>query len=134
MRYALLPLILAASPALGDVFGFQTPSGNIACSVGMEADSADIECVIHEKNGPPAAPRPAGCKGPWGHRFTMTERGPVKMACGGPGQKVDWGDVAPYGDTGKFGAITCLSSQAGFQCRNGDGHGFFLSRAKQSVF
>ena len=55
------------------------------------------------------------------------------MRCGPPGG-APGGDVAQYGQTGRFGGITCLSSQQGFECRNADGHGFFLSRKRQSVF
>jgi hypothetical protein len=33
----------------------------------------------------------------------------------------------------KFG-ITCLSEQTGVTCKNGSGHGFLLSKAKQQIF
>jgi hypothetical protein len=32
------------------------------------------------------------------------------------------------------GGITCTSSEKGLECRNGDGHGFFLSKGKQELF
>jgi hypothetical protein len=43
-------------------------------------------------------------------------------------------DRADYGVTGAFGDITCHSARTGFECRNAEGRGFFLSRARQSVF
>lgn len=132
----MLVLLFAAgvaAPAAADIFPIRTPSGNIGCSVGLEAGpTGDIICEIVERQGPPAAPRPADCAGPWGHVFVLLERGPVEMQCGAPGTPS--GDVAAYGQTGRFGAITCQSSEAGFQCSNADGHGFFLSRRRQSVF
>ncbi len=139
MHRALLILPLAAclaTMAQADVFMFSTPSRNIDCSVGLGEVSADITCTIHERNSPPALPQPSTCLAPWGHHFTLLERGPVQMGCGGPGVRntATYVEIAPYGEVGQFGLITCLSQKTGFECRNADGHGFFLSRARQSVF
>lgn len=133
MRIVTLLILALAGPAAADVFMFQTPSGNIVCSVGREPGFSDVACSIATREGPPAMPRPPGCAGPWGHRFVMTDRDPPYMECGAPmaGSGVE---VAPYGETGTFGGITCESSRAGLSCRNARGHGFFLSRARQSVF
>lgn len=126
-----VPNVLSA-----DVFQFSTPSRNIECSVGLGETSADIMCTIHERSGPPAMPQPMSCAGPWGHHFTLLERGPVQLVCGAPGPKntAAYVEIAPYGETGQFGAITCLSQKTGLECRNADGHGFLLSRATQYVF
>ncbi|RJL06597.1 DUF6636 domain-containing protein [Paracoccus siganidrum] len=134
MLRAVVVCLLMAMPAVADVFTFETPSGNVDCSVGMEADGADIICVIHDRHGPPALPRPAGCNAAWGHVFMMRDRGPVQMACRDPGPNVQFFEQAPYGVTGEFGGFTCHSSQQGLECRNQDGRGFFLSRAVQRVF
>jgi hypothetical protein len=92
--------------------------------------------MIFERSGPPTTPRSAGCDDIWGYRFSMGSRGAVTAECGQPGSSntAPGVDVARYGDTGKFGAIVCRSSESGFECRNADGHGFFLSRRRQSVF
>jgi hypothetical protein len=117
------------------VFTFQTPSGNIQCSGGEDfGGTSDVICEIIQRNGPPALPQPAACPGPWGHRFSLSGRGPVTMDCGLFSSAGGGSEVAPYGVTGHWGDITCLSERTGFQCRNADGHGFFLSRARQSVF
>ncbi|MFN4129111.1 MAG: DUF6636 domain-containing protein [Paracoccaceae bacterium] len=131
----LTSALLLPTTGTADVFGFSTPTRNIECSVGLSEDSADIRCTIHEKNGADPRPRPASCTGPWGHQFWLDERGPVTMVCGGPGTKntARHIDIAEYGVTGRFRDITCLSERTGFQCRNADGHGFFLSRAKRVV-
>lgn len=132
----LLAAVLTAAPALADVTPYKTPSGNIECYVGTGEGPPDIACTIFGRSGPPATPRPAGCKGTWGHRFSMGERGVVTPECGGPGPRnTALGvEIAPYGATGKFGRIVCHSSKSGFECRNADGHGFFLSRQRQTVF
>ena len=133
MRLTLVFLVMAALPAQADLFGFGMPSGYIECTVGLEHGFSGISCVIFERCGPPARPRPAGCPGSWGHRFSMTRDGPVEMACGGLGRRAGWDEVAPYGETGRWEGITCTSSRQGLDCRNRAGHGFFLSRARQTV-
>lgn len=125
---------MLAGPATADVFTFETPSENIQCVVGLGTDNSDIECTIIERNDPPAAPRPVGCKSDWGHTFSMFERGAVQMHCAPLSRNRDGFDRADYGVTGRFGGFTCNSRRSGFECRNLDGHGFFLSRAKQTVF
>ena len=135
----LLPAMVAAltaAPALADVTPFETPSGNIQCSVGTGEGPPGIECMISELSGAPTTPRPAGCNGVWGHRFAMGERGVVTLQCGSPlpRDRAPAGNIAQYGKVGQFGGIVCQSSEAGLECRNADGHGFFLSRRRQSVF
>jgi len=129
-------LCALAGPARADVFMFQTPSGNIVCSGGVDSgDISDVVCEIIQRNGPTALPRPAGCTTAWGHHFSMSARGQVQMSCGGPSVGGGRGlEVAPYGITGRWGDISCRSEQTGLTCTNADGHGFFLSRARQSVF
>lgn len=125
---------LCASPAFSDVWTFETPSENIQCSVGQEVDFSDIQCTIIEKNGPPALPRPSNCQSDWGHTFFMNNTGNVRMECAPLNRNRDGFDRAEYGVTGEFGGFVCHSSQKGLECRNQDGHGFFLSRAVQRVF
>jgi hypothetical protein len=135
MRLLTLTALIAAGPAIADVDTFRMPSGNVECTVGTGEAPSDISCVIFERTAGPAAPRPAGCDGAWGHRFEMRERGPVRMACGAPGTPGHGSDHDfAYGRQHDFSGIRCASSRNGLECRNVDGHGFFLSRARQSVF
>ena len=137
MRFCLSVIaafLIAADPAKADVFMFQTPSGNIQCSVGLEVDFADVQCMIVERSGPAALPRPNSCGAFWGHSFALGETGPVQMICSLQPQRVEINEQAAYGETGTFGAITCLSQRSGFTCTNANGHGFFLSRRQQTVF
>ncbi|MBU3031896.1 DUF6636 domain-containing protein [Paracoccus marinaquae] len=128
-------LAMLAAPAGAEVFTFETPSGNIDCSVGIEQGTSDIQCIIHDRSGDPALPRPADCKAAWGHHFSTLSSGRVTMACGGPGQNLKMFEVAGYGVTSAdWNGISCSSTRQGLDCRNADGHGFFLSRQVQRVY
>ena len=134
----LLPffLLLLATPAAADVSPFKMPSGNIECYIAQGEAPPDLRCMIFDRSGPPAAPRPASCQGPWGHIFILLPGGRVQMECGSPGpaNTAPGVGVAAYGQTADWGGIMCQSSTTGLECRNADGHGFFLSRARQSLF
>ncbi|MFV0301600.1 MAG: DUF6636 domain-containing protein [Paracoccus sp. (in: a-proteobacteria)] len=127
--------LLAALPASADVFGFETPSGNIDCSVGIGEGSSDIRCIIHQKDGAAPQPKPAGCTAGWGHVFSMQNRGPAVMECAGPGRNTGAFETADYGVTSAdWDGIRCKSSRQGLECWNADGHGFFLSRREQRLY
>ncbi|TMV77390.1 hypothetical protein FGG78_27365 [Thioclava sp. BHET1] len=134
LRIWICLLIIAGGAARADVWTFETPSENIQCVVGEDHLGSDIRCVIIRRNGPPALPRPANCTTDWGHAFVMKDHGPVQMTCEPLSQARDGFDRAEYGVTGRFGGFICQSERSGFTCRNESGHGFFLSRARQSVF
>ena len=124
-------------PATADVSPFNTPSGNIECSIGEDfGGTLDLRCTIYERAGPPAMPKPAGCKASSGHTFILLNRGPVQMECRDPGRQSDATgvDVANYGVKADWGDIECMSATSGLECRNADGHGFTLSRKSQTVY
>jgi hypothetical protein len=129
---SILVVLLATFPALADVDVFTTPSRNIQCTMGLgDSIPSDIDCTIFEHTGPPPTPGPA-CKAS-GYEFSMRERGPVTVKCGRTApDSID--NAVKYGSTVKYEGIACRSSTNGLECRNADGHGFFLSRARQSVF
>lgn len=134
-RLALAALLLAPLPAAADVWTFNTPSGNIECSVGEGFDGSDIICSIFKRSGPAAVPQMAGCPLNHGIKVEMLDRGYVSMTCLGASARGYGGQsVADYGVTGQFGGITCHSSTKGLDCRNQDGHGFFLSKATQKAW
>ncbi|MCB2117169.1 MAG: hypothetical protein KDE00_12940 [Rhodobacteraceae bacterium] len=134
MRLMAALLILGPLPAAADVWTFETPSGNIHCSVGEEAEGSDLYCTIVTTEAQPALPRPADCVLDWGHTFFMADRGPVQMLCETAQPNLGAQHRADYGVTGTFGGINCTSSEEGLDCRNADGHGFFLSQARQAVY
>lgn len=43
-------------------------------------------------------------------------------------------ETLEYGKSFRRGGIECRSEKEGLTCKNSEGHGFFLSKAKQSVF
>lgn len=133
---ALLAGLASAAPASADVDYFDTPSGNINCSVGIERDMSDVICTIFERT--PTLPRPGNCRSS-GHTVSMTNRGPVTIECDRPGTSYarpsgPGPQVLQYGERWDIGGILCVSSRKGLECRNESGHGFFLSRAKQVVY
>ncbi|EIE52761.1 hypothetical protein AL036_06105 [Salipiger aestuarii] len=135
-RYLYLAAVMGASPALADVDYFDTPSGNISCSVGLGRDSSDVSCTIYDRT--PTLPRAGGCSRS-GHTVWMNDRGPVTIECDQPGLSYarpagPGPQVLEYGQSWDFGGIRCTSSTKGLECRNAGGHGFFLSRARQSVW
>ncbi|MEM9047525.1 MAG: DUF6636 domain-containing protein [Pseudomonadota bacterium] len=130
--FVLGALMAWASSASADGFGFRTPSGNIFCNGSV--DAGELSCSISVRNGPTPLPRPASCEAGWGHHFLLYQTGKVEMECGRAPRKSTYSDVAEYGISARFGRITCRSERTGFECLNADGHGFFLSRKRQSVF
>jgi hypothetical protein len=135
----ILVFLLAIAPALADVDGFTTPSGNIECAAGIgDGIPSDINCRIFERSGPPPVPHLAKCNDALGYEFSMREYGTVTAKCGlpapPPASRSPDGNAVRYGGAVKYGGIVCRSSTSGLECRNADGHGFFLSRGRQSVF
>jgi hypothetical protein len=138
MRPALsvLALLALAGPAWAEGYvTFHTPSGNIHCLAADDATMGTfVDCEILETNGGALQARPAWCELDWGHRFSMSESGPAEMGCAGDTVRDSGSAVLPYGQSVIFGAISCSSSEQGLECVNGDGRGFFLSRAAQRLF
>ena len=134
MRVALIIVAVAAilagagaSAALG--IEFRTPSGNIGCA----GDSTFVRCDIAATRTKPP-PKPKSCRYDWGYAFRLGQRGRARRICVSD-STLDAARILPYGRTQKFGRrITCTSRRTGLTCRNRDGHGFFLSRARVRLF
>jgi hypothetical protein len=114
---------------------FHTPSKNIYCAA-IESDQGNaVDCIILEmNNSEPALPRPADCDLDWGQRFAVGETGEGEMGCAGDTVQDPSARLLPYGKSLDIPGISCASSEKGLECKNKEGHGFFLSRAKQRVF
>lgn len=126
-------LCLYAAPVKADVWSFNTPSGNIECWVGADIGGSDITCTIYQRTALmaqfPACPLHRGISA------LMGNRGGVQVTCIPAGERPSGGHyVVGYGQTDSAVGITCHSSRQGLDCRNEDGHGFFLSRATQTAF
>ncbi len=136
MLRILLPLAILAGPALADTPSwFRTPSDNIHCLVDSATEGVVVACEIRERaSSEPLLPKPADCDLDWGSRFAVGPSGGGYMGCHGDTVQNPSALVLPYGQTAVFGPIACSSSEQGLECRNGEGHGFFLSRATQRIF
>lgn len=111
--------------------GFVSPSGNIACVIDMDYVRCDIATMTHQDFTDP----PPDCDLDYGASF-------------GIGAGDDKGSALCYGDTVFMpdlpvldydqaidqGGIECLSQKTGLVCTNATGHGFEISKGRQTLF
>ncbi len=123
-----------------DYVGFKTPSGNIICNFG--GDPGYLECQIrgHTMSFPNTDCSNLGFDDGYPGSIFRIE---LDSKRGRPGCLTDqfyflqmFNDVPylQYGDTWRESEIACRSEKEGLTCSNSNGHGFFLSQAKQTVF
>lgn len=118
--FCVATLWLAPS-ALADAF-FKTPSGNIVC---QQVDSRRyVECAVLSSRRGSALPV---------YYIRATGRASTYTSHGDPAFEVP---VLRYGRSKRLlrGAVVCTSRASGLTCRNGSGHGFFLSAAQRRRF
>jgi hypothetical protein len=131
----VLPLALAAGASAGRSAYFETPSKNIVCEYFAQGGQEGLQCGVVSGLVPPA-PKPAGgCHGidPAGNRLALSPTGRPAGFCSGDAgvfAKAGFAPVLAYGHSWHEGGYTCTSATTGLTCRNGAGHGFFLSRAR----
>jgi hypothetical protein len=118
-----------------ELTSFHTPSNNIHC-MGIVSETGNaVDCeLLQMDNTKPLLPQPADCDLDWGSRFAVGETGGGYMVCAGDTVRDPNGITLAYGKTFELRGLTCTSSEKGLDCRNGEGHGFFLSRARQELF
>jgi hypothetical protein len=122
-------LALAAAAAAGQgLSGFQAPSRNIGCVVGEGV----LRCDIGQTRARPPR-KPASCDLDWGNAFSMAARSRARRLC--VGDTVLGGrPVVSYGSTWRFRGFACTVRTVGVRCVNRAGHGWFLSRARVTLF
>lgn len=115
--------------------GFRTPSGNIYCRVtGAPGPDSLLQCEISEIDGS-FPKRPAWCQYDWGQAFEVGVGGDSgTRLCASNSLWAEGYQALPYGMVWTQGGFACSSSEAGLDCRNQRGKGFFLSRKKQSLY
>ena len=115
------------------VNAFQSPSGNIACSLGIASQGpiegkSSVGCDIGDYTWAP----PYDCGGPLGvaDAFLLEQGRPPRIICDvgkkelGPGLA-----TLDYGQTRSAGVITCDSEPSGMTCTDtSTGHLFHVSR------
>lgn len=114
----LAALLTLAVPALAKDTIFPTPSKKIACRVYDEGTGLVIRCDLYFLND---------------RAVRMTRTGKARLihvtdAIGDPKAQ-----VLGYGTTKHVGPFTCTSRRTGLSCHNRSGHGFTVSRERQSV-
>jgi hypothetical protein len=117
----------------GELLNFRTPSDNIHCLVSSDEESIDCEIITVTVQSP-LPERPSDCDLEWGQRFYMKEKGQAELICTGDSVRDHKAKIVPYGENYAFGLFTCSSEKKGLSCYNNDGHGFFLSKEKQTLF
>jgi hypothetical protein len=129
---------IATGIALTLLPGFHSPSGNIRCfAVPIAGTTADtLRCEIKQSRYASALQarcmRPDGSGVDW-HGFELTQTGRGAVTCSG-GVLYNTGTQQPsfvglaYGHTWRRAGFTCVSRVTGVSCRNGHGHGLFISR------
>jgi len=131
---ALIVLTGSASASTSSgLKGFQTPSRNIVCGGYTGSQSAWLRCDI-SSGLKPKPTRPKGCEFDFGGTLTLGAKGRAGIGCvsdvvlPNPARA----RVLAYGATWRYGPFRCRSTRSGLTCRNGAGHGFFLSRERWS--
>ncbi len=137
---AAVLIFATAGPAAAATSYFETPSKNIVC--GYFAGSGfktELECGVLSGLIPPAPKPVGGCHGidPASNRLELSTTGRPAGFCSGDAGVFARQGLAPvlaYGKAWHEGGYTCTSATTGLTCRNGAGHGFFLSRASWHSF
>lgn len=119
--------------------GFQTPSKNIACIVGLEAGYSMMTCRIHEHDNPlPNGPDRCNTEWDGGHFVNMETASRPGWACGLDDLAIQVFHpdhpfkTLEYGMTWERGAFLCESLRIGLRCSNRSLYQLFLSRVRQT--
>lgn len=118
--------MISVSPALA--VDFQSPSGNIHCTVNGNTARCDIMNYKSSYN------KPASCDGDYGQAFAVSDAGAGEVLCFTDSTYNANSDVLPYGQSVSGVGVSCLSRKDGMICTNQDGGGFHISRNNQRVF
>jgi hypothetical protein len=127
--FAAALVALALPAGSGAVFiQFQLPSKNIGCA--YSTGPTVLRCDIRSGLNPEPRRR---CELDW-TGLVLTPKGRGQPECAGDTALLPTARVLRYGQTWRRGGLNCTSRVTGLTCRNGVGHGFFLSRASWRVF
>jgi hypothetical protein len=129
---AATALPMAATAHADVLAGFQSPSGDIGCSMRIGSDGkGGVTCAVRGHTWVIVAPTPncGSASGDW--EFDLAQGNPPARgySCAA-GSLVDPGvQTLNYGQTRSMGTITCDSEPSGITCTDSStGHFFFVSR------
>jgi hypothetical protein len=133
MKYFLALAVTLTTPAAADApKSFMSPTGNIACVLFSDTHNS-ARCDIREFSPSHTEP-PPDCGLDWGGSYEVFDTGPAVLACVGDTIFLEFGPVLDYGEQISAGSIVCRSERTGMTCTNQAGHGFTLTRARQTLF
>jgi hypothetical protein len=123
-------MIALPAAAHADSQNFQSPSGNIACTL----DTGGAACDISEYTYQPPPPPECAKHISWGSRFTLVPGKPGAIVCHGDTLRLPGEQTLNYGQTISVGSITCASDPSGMKCTdNSSGHYFQVSKDSYSL-
>lgn len=120
-------------PVVNQIAGpFQSPSGNIRCTMFTSAEGNDsVNCAAASHDW--LAPQPANCGANWGDRIDLEAGSPARFGCYGQ-------DMPPvthtlqYGQIQTHGSVSCSSETVGMMCIDTNtGHYFRVSRENYAL-
>ena len=128
-------LVLAGTAGAASLPALRSPSGNIRCVYAAKTDPRNqggLFCTIGRASYAASLQQRCISKDTvdW-HGFMLSARGRGEVVCSGGAL---WfgtprTTTVAYGRSWHAGPYTCTSRRTGVTCRNGGGHGLFLSRA-----
>lgn len=136
---ACLAAASSAAAAKTPIPGVRTPSRNIECLYVPGRPSA-LRCDVHSSSyGTQLQSRCISQAGLDWHGFELAATTKGGVTCSGgilysPDTQRPVYRTLPYGKAWKQGAFTCASARTGLTCRNGRGHGLFVSRQSWRVW
>lgn len=134
----LLPLLLAVCVCAHAEntyrIHFSSPSKNLVCGGDMPGEAGAVVCYVHETTAKPPLLQPADCPLDWGQMFALNRHGKAQMLCYSDYPFAADTPTLAYGKSIAGQGWRCSSSAQGIRCTNQSGHGFDISRQKQTLF
>jgi hypothetical protein len=134
MKAAIFLFAIFATPVLADdLLFFRSPTGNISCLIAT-GEYAVARCDMRSLT-PSFTTAPPDCDLDWGSSFevALSSRKGV-LACVGDTVADPSAVELGYDQTISLGGFDCTSERSGMTCTNPAGHGFTISKARQSLF
>jgi len=132
-RFVYIITFLACPSMAQDQVQFRTADDNIHCLI-VPGDFADVRCDIDDFT-PSFTIAPLGCDLDWEGSFIIGADQPRgELGCVGDTIVDPFSRVIKDGATISRGNFSCVAAQSDLTCVNLDGHGFTLTRARQSLF
>jgi hypothetical protein len=129
----VLAAVLATPAVADDLLFFRSPTGNISCLIAT-GEYAIARCDMSSLTPSYTSP-PPGCDLDWGSSFEVALSSRKGMlACVGDSVADPSAVTLGYGQTLSLGGFDCTSERSGMTCTNPAGHGFTISKARQSLF